>query len=181
VTPLSHLPLPYLPAAESGVPGGGAPLRRRRPGRSLGPAWSLLWPATPASSVGALSTSARPDPPPKVPTWDGAGSSQWLYLPVSSPWLLPTPTIDRAGGALLSGPRRPPVSMRPGSSRCSWLSAEPQEYRDLDHEHVLVLVQFNGRAKTSGLVPAHDRQSQPVRLPPEVGLPEEIAMLGDKE
>ena len=29
--------------------------------------------------------------------------------------------------------------------------AEPQEYRDLDHEHVLVLVQFNGRAKASGL------------------------------
>jgi ketosteroid isomerase-like protein len=29
--------------------------------------------------------------------------------------------------------------------------AEPQAYRDLDHEHVLVLVQFNGRAETSGL------------------------------
>jgi len=71
--------------------------------------------------------------------------------------------------------------MRPGSARCSRLSAEPQEYRDLDHEHVLVLVRFNGRAKTSGSVPAHDRQSQSVRLPQEVGLPEEIAMLGDKE
>jgi ketosteroid isomerase-like protein len=29
--------------------------------------------------------------------------------------------------------------------------AQSEEYRDLDDEHVLVLVQFNGRAKTSGL------------------------------
>jgi ketosteroid isomerase-like protein len=28
---------------------------------------------------------------------------------------------------------------------------ESQDYRDLDHEHVLVLVRFSGRAKTSGL------------------------------
>jgi ketosteroid isomerase-like protein len=38
--------------------------------------------------------------------------------------------------------------------------AEPEEYRDLDHEHVLVLVQFNGRAKTSGLDLAQVRTLQ---------------------
>ena len=46
--------------------------------------------------------------------------------------------------------------------RSTWedFRAEPQEYRDLDHEHVLVLVQFNGRAKTSGLDLAHMRTLQ---------------------
>jgi hypothetical protein len=40
------------------------------------------------------------------------------------------------------------------------LRAEPEEYRDLDHEHVLVLVRFNGRAKTSGLDLARMRTLQ---------------------
>jgi ketosteroid isomerase-like protein len=37
---------------------------------------------------------------------------------------------------------------------------QPAEYRDLDDEHVLVLVQVNGRAKTSGLDLAHMRTLQ---------------------